>query len=63
MTSEEPKVTLNGRYSVREAGEILGVNRCTINRWIACGELMCGVRRTNGRRFIYGRELIRFWER
>lgn len=63
MTCEQPNVTLNGRYSVREAAAIMGTSVRAIYKWIEGGLLMASVRRTNGRMFIYGRELIRFWER
>lgn len=62
MTSEIPNVSDNGRYTVCDAARIMNVNRRTIYNWIDKGYLKFGLFRHNGRRFIPGKELIRFWK-
>lgn len=53
--------TDGARYSVGEAAVLMGVDRSTIRRWIDGRKLRCGYLRHNARRFIYGRELRRFY--
>ncbi len=62
MTSEIPNVTDSGRYTVCDAARIMNVNRRTIYNWIDKGYLKFGLFRHNGRKFIPGKELIRFWK-
>ncbi len=62
MTTECPAVVQNGRYSVTEAAKALGCTRQTINAKVRDGILRCGYRRTNGRKFFLGSEIIRYWK-
>lgn len=61
ITTVEPDVVPGGRYPMGEAARLLGVNRCTLREYIERGLIKTGIRRSNGRRFIEGRELRRFW--
>ena len=62
MTSEEPNVTSNGRYSIIETARALQVSKQTIYNYLLKGVLKCGVRRANGTRFVMGSEILRFWK-
>ena len=61
MVATEPRVSENGRYSLREACELLGVHKTTMIRWVKEGKIRYGIRRSNYRKFYLGRELVRFW--
>ena len=62
MRSILPPIEAKGRYSPREAAELLGVSLRTIQRHTNEGYLNCGIRPANGRRFYYGSELVRYWK-
>lgn len=65
MTTEPPKVTENGLYSVKEAIELLGLKKDKIYRAIKRGARSGGInakpRRDNGRLQITGKEILRYW--
>lgn len=61
MTATEPKVDKDGRYSAKEAAGLLGVSRATLERYVKTGKIKCGIRRSNGRRFYLGMEIVRCW--
>lgn len=61
MTVIEPKVDKDGRYSAKEAANLLGVSRSTLARSVKAGKIKCGIRRSNGRRFYLGMEIVRYW--
>lgn len=56
-----PDVADTGRYSIKETAEILGVCRRSVDNYLSKGYLKCGRRRHNGRRFVTGREIKRFY--
>ena len=62
ITAIEPNVSLNGRYSVTEASALLGIDRKTLRNHALEGRIRFGIRRTNGRKFFCGRELLRYWK-
>jgi len=63
MVNEEPKVSPNARYSIGEAAQILGVHRNTLRRYTNTGPtgISCGFRKSNGRKFYTGKDIIKFW--
>ncbi len=65
MVAECPQVALNSRYSIGEAAKILGIDRGTLRRYADRGSrnggINYGIRRSNGRRFFTGRDLLTFW--
>jgi len=61
MTNSKPDVQAEGRYSIREVTEILGISRSTLRRYTDNGIVKCGRRRTNGRPFYTGRAVIQLW--
>lgn len=61
MTKTEPNVKPTDRFELREAAEVMEVDKSTILRWTNKGLLSCRIRRSNNRRFWTGAELVRFW--
>lgn len=62
ITSTEPQVALANRYSVTETCEILGIHRNTLSRYTINGQIKCGFRRSNGRKFYQGKDILSFWK-
>lgn len=62
MTNSRPKVALDDRFTITEAAKVLGVHRNTLLKACYSKMLKFGCRRTTGRKFFTGRELIRYWE-
>jgi len=62
MTSTEPIVAVTGRYSVKDASIILGIDRKTLWRHTTEGQIKSGFRRANRRRFYTGSEILRYWK-
>ena len=63
MVNEEPKVSPSARYSIEEAAALLGIHRNTLHRHTNTGPtgISCSFRKSNGRRFYTGLEILRFW--
>ena len=62
MVTTEPKISMNGRYSIAETCNLLGLHRCTLHRYTAKGKIRYGVRRSTMRKFYLGSEILRFWK-
>lgn len=62
MTPLEPKVEVNGRYSVSEASTLLGIHRNTLRIYTNQGAIKCGFHKINMRKFYLGKEILRFWK-
>ena len=63
MVNEEPQVSPTARYSIGEAAQILGVHRNTLRRHTNTGPtgIDCSFRKSNGRRFYTGKDIVKFW--
>ena len=63
MVNEEPQVSPTARYSIQEAAAILGIHRNTLRRYTNVGMIgiKCQFRKSNGRRFYTGLEIVKFW--
>ena len=61
MTTTEPKVDKDGRYSTEQAAKMLGISRRTLDGHAKIGKIRYGRRRSNGRRFYTGMEIVRYW--
>ncbi len=63
MVNEEPQVSPTARYSIGEAAQILGVHRNTLRRYTNAGPtgITCNFRKSNGRRFYTGLDIVKFW--
>ena len=63
MVNEEPQVSPTSRYSIQEAAAILGIHRNTLRRLTNIGPtgITCQHRKSNGRKFYTGLEIVKFW--
>lgn len=63
MVNEQPQVSPTARYSIQEAAAILGVHRNTLRRHTNIGPtgITCQHRKSNGRKFYTGLEIVKFW--
>lgn len=61
MTHREITLNRADKFSTTEAARILGVSRPTIYSYVSQGLLKYKTRRSNGRRYYTGAELMRFW--
>lgn len=62
ITTEEPKVSLTGRYSVMQTSQALGIHRNTLQKYTDCGFIKCRFRRNTKQKFYLGSEIMRFWQ-
>ncbi len=61
MKPNMPKIDPNGRYTVGQTAELLGVNRTTIWRWVKAGKLHPYVSRVNDRIRFKGQDILYLW--
>jgi predicted site-specific integrase-resolvase len=61
MVAELPHIAADGRYSQKQAAQLLGVHRNTLAAASAAGHIKFGIRRSNMRKFYLGSEIVRFW--
>jgi len=61
MNNEKPNVLMDGRYSINEVTALLGISRSTLRRYTDSGIVKCGRRRTNGRPFYTGKQILQLW--
>lgn len=61
ITSEEPKVAINKRYSISEAACLLGIDRKTLRKYTAAGYIRCGIHKYNMKKFYTGYDIKAFW--
>lgn len=57
---EDRKIVDYERYSLAEAGKKIGKSYRTVLRYVQTGIIRAGVRKSNGRLFVSGKELMRF---
>jgi predicted site-specific integrase-resolvase len=62
MSSAMPQVSNDGRYTVKETCQLLGIkSRNTLRSYVAQGLIKEGRRRTNDRPFYLGSEILKCW--
>lgn len=65
MNDQRPKVTENGRYTIKQTHTELGIDRNTLYKYthVTC-EIPCNYRIVGGkkRKFYNGRDILRFWD-
>lgn len=62
MTSARPNVKMDGRYTINETCQLLGIkSRNTLRAWVNQGLIRQGMRRTNGRPFYLGSDILKCW--
>ena len=62
VTATEPQVAPNGRYTVKQTCEHLGIHRNTLRRYTEEGHIKCNFRRETARKIYLGVEILRFWK-
>ena len=62
ITSYQPCVVPDGRYSISDTCKLLNIHRHTLRRYTKAGFIEYGQRGENGRKFYLGSEIIRFWK-
>lgn len=63
LTCTEPAVALDGKYPIGKAADLLGIHRNTLRRYVDKGLIRTGnFRHGRRQRFLYGREILRFWK-
>lgn len=62
ITSLEPIVSANGRYSINETCEKLGIHRKTLRSYTDRNLIKCGFRKGTMRKFYLGSEILKFWK-
>lgn len=63
MVNEQPNISPTARYGIGEAAKILGIDRKTLRRHTNIGPtgITCQYRKSNGRKFYTGLEIVKFW--
>ena len=61
ITAEQPQVATTGRYSMTQAAKVLGIHPVTLLRHVKQGRLRYSTRRTTGRKYFSGYELLKYW--
>jgi predicted site-specific integrase-resolvase len=61
MTTTEPDVQDNGRYTVTQAAKALDVSTKTIQRHTDSGALKCIIHKATGRKLSTGLVLKKWW--
>jgi len=61
MKKQIISVNESSMYELRDAAELLGVSKSTIQRWSREGKLKYSIRKVNNRRVWYGSELKKCW--
>ncbi len=61
MTPTLPQIAKLGRYDTKTTSQMLGISVRTLQNHTKGGLIKCGRRRSNGRPFYEGSEIIRYW--
>ena len=62
MTAIRPDVKPDGRYSIAETCQFLGFkSRNTLRSYVEKGLIKQGIRKSNGRPFYLGSEIVKCW--
>jgi len=62
ITSLEPKVVANAKYTINETCELLGIHRNTLRSYVKAGYIKpILTKRSIGNQRFKGVEILRFW--
>lgn len=62
MIITEPQVTPNGLYNMGQAAKALEIDRHTLARYVANGDIKIRVRKASKQKVITGSEIIKCWK-
>lgn len=62
MRIQRPEVIQDGLYNQKQAAELLGVDRHTVARYEADGQIVFKPRKAGGRKVTTGAEILRCWD-
>ena len=62
MRIQRPEVIQDGLYNQKQAAELLGVDRHTVARYEADGQIVFKSRKAGGRKVTTGAEILRCWD-
>ena len=62
MRIQRPEVIQDGLYNQKQAAEFLGVDRHTVARYEADGQIVFKSRKAGGRKVTTGAEILRCWD-
>ena len=62
MIASKPVCDPNGRYSQRQAAELLGVERHTVRRWELDGLIVFKIRKAGKGKYTTGKQIVKCWE-
>ena len=62
MVQRYPNLPDQGRYTIQEAADLLGVHRDTLRKHSYAGYIKYGVKRNNMRKFYLGSEINKYWK-
>lgn len=62
MTSEPPKVNLQGRYPIGKAAALLGISRSTLLRHTKSEDINYSHSRVSHRKVFTGRDIMTYWQ-
>ena len=51
-----------GRYSIKETCNALGISRETLRKYTTMGLIRFGMRRSTGKKFYSGKDIVSFWK-
>ncbi|MBQ8969242.1 MAG: DNA-binding protein [Bacteroidaceae bacterium] len=61
VTSTEPRVMPNDRYTIKQTCAILTISRKTLAKYTSAGLIVCGQRPNTLQKFYTGKDILRFW--
>ena len=61
MRIQRPEVIQDGLYNQKQAAELLGVDRHTVARYEADGQIVFKSRKAGGRKVTTGAEILHCW--
>lgn len=61
MTTEQPKVQRDGRYSLAESARLMDCDTRTLHKYAAYFGIAPGTNKVNGRPYFKGDQLLRIW--
>jgi predicted site-specific integrase-resolvase len=61
LVAEQPNVSKDGRYCIKDTCRHLGIHRQTLRKYTDMGIIKCRLRQGGKTKFYLGSEILRFW--